>query len=69
MFAGHLPMKQFSHEEWSAMKVWPEGTEDIPENGMYRSTLRGRPIVFRFNWDDRQSYAVRLIVRVKMGRA
>jgi hypothetical protein len=51
------------------MKVWLEGTEDIPENGMYRSTLRGRPIVFRFNWDDRQSYAVRLIVRVKMGRA
>lgn len=60
---------QFTHDEWGAMAVWPENSDSLAENGMYRSSIRGRPIVFRCSWDDQMSYAVRPLVRVKMGRA
>jgi hypothetical protein len=68
-FAGHLPTMLFGHAEWLAMNVWQEGSEDLAENGLYRSTMRGKPIVIRCNWEDKINFMVRPIVRVKMGRA
>jgi hypothetical protein len=73
MFAGHLPTREFNQQEWLAMPVWtPTGSGDFPPEGFYRSELRGKPIVGFFAYTERgyyDSWAVRPVVRVKMGRA
>lgn len=72
MFAGHLPTKTFSQNDWLSMPVFePKNKGDFPpETGFYRDRGRGgKPIVFWFDWADiTGGYAVRPIVRVKMGR-
>lgn len=69
-YAGHFPTKHFDLAVWQAMPVWPEDDhENCPADGLYRSTIRGRPIVFCTNWQDREWWTVRPVVRVQMGRS
>lgn len=70
-FAGHLPTRVFTQAEWLAMPVIKETNEQLYcqiSDGAYRSTLRGRPIVFYGNSKTQEYWEVRPIVRVPMGR-
>lgn len=77
MFAGHLPTKHFALAEWQEMPVFNTSSSkerydgNFPDHtGFYRTDVRGRPVVFWFDWDNfNAGYAVRPIVRVPMGRA
>jgi hypothetical protein len=74
LFAGHLPTKHFDLAEWQAMPIHEERNDGSPpqHEGFNRTkTKNGKPIVFYWSWDDLRygGYAVRPIVRVKMGRA
>lgn len=70
MFAGHLPMMHFDLAAWQAMPVAPTDPGMWPGEGFFRASCRGRPIVFYVPpLDSGEVYfAVRPIVRVKMGR-
>ena len=71
-FAGHLPTKHFDLAQWQAMPVVPADREPWTwvGEGFHRDRIRGKPIVFYVaGYDSGEvSFAVRPIVRVKMGR-
>lgn len=71
-YAGHLPTRHFDLAEWQAMPVWaPKDEGECPPDGWSRTIGRGnKPVVVYFAPVDsgKVSFAVRPIVRVKMGR-
>lgn len=72
IYAGHLPTRLFTQSEWLAMPIIIEilSGHYAPLNspGPFRTTQRGRPIVFYSNWQTQEYWQVRPIVRVSMGR-
>jgi len=73
LLAGHLPTAHFSLAEWSAMQVWePEIPDSLAPDGWSRTrTENGRPICVFIPEPPvslKMAFAVRPIVRVKMGR-
>lgn len=69
-FTGHLPTKRFSHVDWAEMPVLEsENNLCIAPDGWSRSRMNGKPICIYMSEDSISgAFAVRPIVRVKMGR-
>lgn len=71
ILAGHLPTEHIPLEAWQKMPVYEsENNADIAPSGWSRSRdSRGKPIcIFMPFHYTRAAFAVRPIVRVKMGR-
>lgn len=73
MYAGHLPTMHFDLAEWQAMPVAAPDDGSWPGEGFHRVICRGRPVVVYGRYLDYEhrsevDFAVRPIVRVKMGR-
>lgn len=72
IYAGHLPTRVFTQAEWLAMPIIIEELQQnyapLTSPGPFRTTQRGRPVVFYGNWQTNEYWQVRPIVRVLMGR-
>lgn len=69
-FAGHCPTHHFGWAEWFTMPIDNDPDSGLmPSHGWSRSRdSRGKPVCVFFDWATMRGYAVRPIVRVKMGR-